>query len=267
MINLYEQYLAGEVSLTDLTTEEILVEGKIIDGIKDAVTKAGGKVKALFTKHPKIFVSTILFTALIAYKVLNPSDASKILSKMDKGIVPRKQDIDKLQKHLEKHEYSEKELTQVITGLYNNADRIESFDNQQYVKNVATFMEEDPKTAFQILRKGLASGTNKDYFERTAGTFDQYRHARDVTSGKGPIEWELQQVLKKKPAYLTFDKENFVKLILYAKQNKLSYGKDKDGSMVIAKDKKALNRVLNAQSHRDMGLALGYKDLWKKKND
>jgi len=79
-------------------------------------------------------------------------------------------------------------------------------------------------------------------------------------------QWELEQVLKDKPAYLadsSFLSKKEVKS--FANKHKLWIRTDKLGALVVAKDIDSLNRVLNAKNQRELGLSLGYEDLLKTK--
>lgn len=79
--------------------------------------------------------------------------------------------------------------------------------------------------------------------------------------------WEMEQVLKDKPAFLSdnLSKEEITK---FAKKNNLWFRTTPDKqSIVVAKDMDSLNRVLNSVGvqgkQRELGLALGYEDLQK----
>ena len=74
-------------------------------------------------------------------------------------------------------------------------------------------------------------------------------------------EWEMQQVLKDKPAYLSSNELPIHKIYQFAKDNNLVFGQKPDGTPVIAKTQEALDAVLNAKTQREIGLSLGYKDL------
>lgn len=76
-------------------------------------------------------------------------------------------------------------------------------------------------------------------------------------------QWELEQVLKDKPAYLadsSFLSKDEIKK--FAKKNKLWIRTRGDGTLVVAKDIDSLNRVLNATNQRELGLSLGYQDIY-----
>jgi len=77
--------------------------------------------------------------------------------------------------------------------------------------------------------------------------------------------WEMQQVLEDKPAFLS-DVLPEEEVLGFANQHKLVYGWkkrlfDDELGLVIAQDKKALDRVLEATTPRELGLALGYEDI------
>jgi hypothetical protein len=84
----------------------------------------------------------------------------------------------------------------------------------------------------------------------------------DMDIIKKSEKWEMEQVLKDKPSFLS-DNLSKEEVSLFAKKNNLwfrSYG-DK---MVVAKDIDSLNKTLNALNsgnQRELGLALGYKDI------
>ncbi len=73
--------------------------------------------------------------------------------------------------------------------------------------------------------------------------------------------WEMEQVLKDKPAFLTDDIIPYTRIMNFAKNNDLSYGFTKDNKIVIGKTKQDVNNVINAKNQRELGLALGYEDL------
>lgn len=76
--------------------------------------------------------------------------------------------------------------------------------------------------------------------------------------------WEMEQVLKDKPAYLS--DSNFLlddEILEFAKQNSLVTGRDKHGYLVIAKNQDKLDRVIVAKGQRELGIALGYEDIGK----
>ena len=75
-------------------------------------------------------------------------------------------------------------------------------------------------------------------------------------------KWEMEQLLKDKPVFLS-ENLNKDEVIKFAKKNNLwfrSHGDD----LVVAKDIDSLNRTLNALdsgNQREIGLSLGYKDI------
>ena len=76
--------------------------------------------------------------------------------------------------------------------------------------------------------------------------------------------WEMEQMLKDKPAFLSdgfLSKEEVKK---FAKKHHFWIRTDKYGDLVVARDIDTLNRVLNAidsGNPREIGLSLGYKDV------
>lgn len=80
--------------------------------------------------------------------------------------------------------------------------------------------------------------------------------------------WEMMQVLKDKPAYIQGGGVTTHELLDFARKNKLVVGVWRgvgdvvsDRALVVAKNKKLLDRVLNSRTHRELGLALGYLDI------
>ena len=98
--------------------------------------------------------------------------------------------------------------------------------------------------------------------EKTWGTRNKWYYENPNEPGSVPGDlWELEQVIQgKKPALLTNHIEPS-KLKQVAEANGLVRGRYKSGSLVVAKDQKTLDRVLQAKNGRDLGLALGYEDL------
>ena len=117
-----------------------------------------------------------------------------------------------------------------------------------------------------------AYGTVKEW-----GTRNQYvannpfRKQLDVMKRSGKYDmdvlkdaerWEMGQVLKDKPAFLS-DNLSKEEISNFAKKNNLWF-RSKGDSMVVAKDIDSLNRTLNALdsgNQRELGLALGYEDI------
>ena len=84
----------------------------------------------------------------------------------------------------------------------------------------------------------------------------------DMDILKKAERWEMRQVLKEKPAFLS---ENLSKeeVIKFVRENNLPFA-IKDDSVIIAKDTSSLKRTLNAidsGNQRELGLALGYRDI------
>ena len=77
--------------------------------------------------------------------------------------------------------------------------------------------------------------------------------------------WELSQVLVDKPAFLNLTGLEIAlsddEVRNFAIEHNLLYGRRSSGELVVAKDGTTLNRVLSAKGERELGLALGYKDI------
>ena len=109
-------------------------------------------------------------------------------------------------------------------------------------------------------------GTRNQYYENSPyrTQLDDMKRTGQYDEGilKQAERWEMGQVLGDKPAYLNdghFLPESEVRS--FAKENGLVIGKDRIGTLVVAKDNPALQRVINAQNQRELGLALGYQDV------
>lgn len=86
--------------------------------------------------------------------------------------------------------------------------------------------------------------------------FDQ-----DIISASS--RWEMEQVLKDKPAYLTDNNLLDKEITTFARKNNLKIGRLPDGDIVIAKNNELLQKVLNYKNQRELGIALGMQDIWK----
>lgn len=77
--------------------------------------------------------------------------------------------------------------------------------------------------------------------------------------------WEMEQVLKDKPAYLNGDGISDKEVMEFAQKHHLYDTTTADGSLIVAKNKEAAERVIAAiekpNGQRDLGLALGYRDI------
>lgn len=101
-----------------------------------------------------------------------------------------------------------------------------------------------------------------------------YRKQLDAMSKTGNFDeeiikksdqWELEQVLKDKPAFLNNGNISNEEVMAFADKHNLYTTTTGDGDMIVAKNEAAANRVIDAiekqGGQRDLGLALGYTDL------
>lgn len=103
------------------------------------------------------------------------------------------------------------------------------------------------------------------------GTQNQYLATTPKTPAGGIGEegqlYELKQVLRDKPAYLGTSPNRNPELAQKIRDFARKYGlyittdKARDGQLIVAKNKIAAEAVINASNGRELGLALGYKDL------
>lgn len=287
MGRLYEQYLAGARDLSSLN-ESLLVEGFLAD-MQTRIMQLGGKAVTLFKKHPAIFTAIVLTAAAIAAGIYRPKSAEETMKRMQNGVMPRSQDIANLQKYVEDNKQDPKAFNKVFNSMVDLSSKVDksyvddegymhnfnpvTMDKATYVSNILSFMNDKPDEAWGILKKqpnfkALAK-PSKDpdtFFKVAAGTknpyYTQNPHTKTGDAVKG-YWWELEQVLKDKPAALpSLIPDN--QLIAFAKKHNLVYGRDRHNGPVIAKNKAALDKVINANSQRELGLALGYTDVWTK---
>jgi hypothetical protein len=108
-------------------------------------------------------------------------------------------------------------------------------------------------------------GTQNQYYQD-----NPYRSQLDKMAETGNFDikivtkvnlWEMQQVLKDKPAYLSDRILSIVRIQNFVEDNNLVLGFLPDNTPVVAKNQMALEKVLTAQNQRELGLALGYKDI------
>ena len=147
-------------------------------------------------------------------------------------------------------------------------DTVEGYNNKNNLVRMEKNVSQAPVSDIKPKYDGIVPewGTQDQYYLQ-----NPYRNQLDemvktkkynMNVLKKAETWELEQVLKDKPAFLS-DILSKEEITAFAKKNKL-WIRSKDGSMVVAKDIDSLNRVLNAidsKNQRELGLALGYKDI------
>ncbi len=72
--------------------------------------------------------------------------------------------------------------------------------------------------------------------------------------------WEMEQVLRGKPAFLSDGNMGDKEILKFASENNLVVGR-KGTNLVVARNQEALNKVLSAKIGRELGLSLGYTDI------
>ena len=107
--------------------------------------------------------------------------------------------------------------------------------------------------------------------DKKFGTYNQYKELS--------MREEMEQVLKEKPAFMDDSWGTDItkaEMVRFADENNLYYDETvlREGTgapqtykgrpnaiKIVAKNKKAFNRVANADTKKELGLALGYIDL------
>jgi hypothetical protein len=189
--------------------------------------------------------------------------------KITRGLQPTAKTIKVLDKSVDVFKATRKAKT--LEAIVPHLDNIPVANRGKNVKRIIKGFRQ--KGVGDVVEKW---GTRNQYSAK-----NPYRKQLDLLHKTGDIDsdimlkaerWEMNQVLKDKPAYLKGvhflpDEE----VVAFAKKHKLPISRDVDGFLVVAKDRKVLNRVLNVRKgikftpeyHRELGLALGYEDVAK----
>jgi hypothetical protein len=106
-------------------------------------------------------------------------------------------------------------------------------------------------------------GTKNQFLERNP-FFEQIKKMKKTKKFDKKIideseRWEMRQVLLDKPAYFSSGLPN-EELKNFAKQNPgIVFSEERGG--IVAQNTEALNKLVEAKNQREIGLALGYKDI------